>query len=103
MPYSQANWDYLYGLSEVPPTPEEYARNTRYRDRTVLFGDAGAAVVIRAHEEDSRGVIDSILRTDGSEYDKLIVPGVGFKRRPYVDAGQIARGEPIPIVEGRAG
>lgn len=102
MPYSQQCWDYLYGSSDVPPSPEEYARNTGYRDRTVLFGDAGGAVVIRAEDGGERGVIDTILRTDGTEYDKLIVPGVGFKHRPYVDAGQLERGEHIPIVEGRA-
>jgi 3-oxoacyl-[acyl-carrier-protein] synthase-3 len=92
----------MYGKSDVPPTPEERARNTGYRDRIVLFGDAGGAVVIKAAEADGRGVIDSILRTDGTEYDKLIVPGVGFKHRPYVDVAQIERGDHIPIVEGRA-
>jgi 3-oxoacyl-[acyl-carrier-protein] synthase-3 len=68
----------------------------------VLFGDAGGAVVLKAVDDGQRGVIDSILRTDGREYEKLIVPGVGFKHRPYVDAGQLERGEHIPIVEGRA-
>jgi 3-oxoacyl-[acyl-carrier-protein] synthase-3 len=102
MPYTEGNWDHLYGRSETKPTPEEYAWNTRFRDRTVLFGDAGAAVVLKATEAAGPGVIDTILRTDGTEYDKLIVPGVGFKHRPYVDAGQIQRGEHIPIVEGRA-
>ncbi len=102
MPYTAANWEYLYGRSDVAPTPEEFAWNTRFRDRTVLFGDAGGAVVIQAREDGARGVIDSILRTDGTEYDKLIVPGVGSKHRPYVDADQIKRGDHIPIVEGRA-
>jgi 3-oxoacyl-[acyl-carrier-protein] synthase-3 len=103
MPYTQGNWDYLYGKSDAKPTPEEFARNTSYRDRIVLFGDAGGAAVLKATEAaDGRGVIDSILRTDGSEYDKLIVPGVGFKHRPYVDVAQIERGDHIPNVEGRA-
>jgi len=78
---------------------EEFAWNTRFRDRIVLFGDGGAAVVLKAAEGDGRGVIDSILRTDGNEYERLIVPGVGFKHRPYVDAAQIQRGDHVPIVE----
>jgi 3-oxoacyl-[acyl-carrier-protein] synthase-3 len=102
MPYSDSNWEYLYGRSDVKPTPEEYAWNTRFRDRTVLFGDAGAAVVLKAQAANGRGVIDTILRTDGREYDKLFVPGVGFKHRPYVDVAQIERGDHVPIVEGRA-
>jgi 3-oxoacyl-[acyl-carrier-protein] synthase-3 len=66
---------------------------------TVLFGDAGAAVVIKA-EEGNRGVIDCILRTDGSEYDRIYVPGAGFKHRPYVDPEQLKRGDHIPVMNG---
>ena len=101
MPYSAANWAYLYGRGDVPPTAAEYAWNSRFRHLTVLFGDAGAAVVLRAEEDDSRGVIDQVLGTDGSEYDKLYVPGAGFKHRPYVDPEQIARGDHIPVMDGR--
>lgn len=101
MPYTQANWEYLYGRSEAAPTPEEFAWNTKFRHLTVLFGDAGAAVVIKAASDDGRGVIDTELHTDGANFDKLYVPGAGFARRPYVDPGQIARGEHIPVMDGR--
>lgn len=94
-------WDFLYGKSETPPTQEERAWATRFRHLTVLFGDAGAAVVLRASEED-RGVMDSLLKTDGSEYDKLYVPGTGFLHRPYTDEGQLRRGDHIPVMDGRA-
>lgn len=101
MPYSKANFDYLLGKSDILPTPEEYAWNTRFRHLTVLFGDAGAAVVLKASPDGDRGVLDSILRTDGSDYDKLYVPGCGFKHRPYVDPNQFQRGEHIPVMDGR--
>jgi 3-oxoacyl-[acyl-carrier-protein] synthase-3 len=101
MPYSAANWEYLYGRSEVPPTPQEHAWNSRFRHLTVLFGDAGAAVVLRAQEDGNRGVVDSVLRTDGTDYDKLYVPGTGFKHRPYTDPEQFARGDHIPVMDGR--
>jgi 3-oxoacyl-[acyl-carrier-protein] synthase III len=101
MPYSAANWDYLYGRSDAAPTLEEFAWNSRFRHLTVLFGDAGAAVVVRAQEDGGRGIVDSILGTDGAEYDKLYVPGTGFKHRPYTDPGQFARGEHIPVMDGR--
>jgi 3-oxoacyl-[acyl-carrier-protein] synthase III len=102
MPWTEANWNYLLGRGEVPPTPEEYAWNTRFRHLTVLFGDAGAAVVLRATDEPRRGVVDSLLHTSGAEYEKLYVPGTGFKHRPYTDPGQFARGEHIPVMDGRA-
>lgn len=101
MPYTPANWDYLYGRAEVAPTAEEFAWNTRFRNLTVLFGDGAAAVVVKASDGNGRGVVDSELHTDGSSYDKLYVPGNGFARRPYVDPGQIARGEHIPVMDGR--
>ncbi|MGE0452811.1 MAG: 3-oxoacyl-ACP synthase III family protein [Vicinamibacteria bacterium] len=102
MPYSQASWDRIYGRREEPVSAEDYAFNTTLRDRIVLFGDGAGAVVVKAQEGDGRGVIDSILRTDGREYQRLYVPGVGFKHMPYVDKAQLDRGDHIPIVEGRA-
>ena len=102
MPYSAANWEHLYDASRPGPTPDEHAWNSRFRHLTVLFGDAGAAVVLVAEEDrGGRGLLDHALHTDGAEYDKLYVPGVGFKHRPYVDAGQIERGEHIPVMDGR--
>jgi len=101
MPYSAANWDYLYGRSDVPPTPAELSWNSRFRHLTVLFGDAGAAVVLKAQEDDSRGIVDQILASDGADYEKLYVPGTGFKHRPYTDPEQFARGDHIPVMDGR--
>jgi 3-oxoacyl-[acyl-carrier-protein] synthase III len=99
MPWTRENYRYLYGETETPPTPEEFAWNTRFRNITVLFGDAGAAVVLRA-ENDDRGIVDCILRTNGSDYERIYVPGAGFKHRPYVDQEQLKRGDHIPFMNG---
>jgi len=100
MPWTDAQFEHMYGRSDTPPTPEEYAWNTRFRHLTVLFGDAGSAVVLKA-EEDGRGLLDHELHADGTDYEKLHVPGTGFKHRPYTDPGQFARGEHIPVMDGR--
>ena len=100
MPWTNDNYNYLYGKSQTPPTPEEYKWNTRFRSLTVLFGDAGAAVVLKAEKNGRRGILDCILRTDGTAYDKLYVPGAGFRHRPYVDSEQIKRGDHIPVMNG---
>lgn len=100
MPWTPENYNYLYGKTKTPPTSEEYAWNTKFRNLTVLFGDAGAAVVLKASENGSRGVIDCILRTDGTDYERLYVPGAGFKHRPYIDPEQIKRGDHIPVMNG---
>jgi 3-oxoacyl-[acyl-carrier-protein] synthase-3 len=100
MPWTPDNYSYMYGKTENPPTPEEYAWNTRFRNLTVLFGDAGAAVVLKAENGGNRGIIDCILRTDGSDYDRIYVPGAGFRHRPYIDREQIKRGDHIPVMNG---
>jgi 3-oxoacyl-[acyl-carrier-protein] synthase-3 len=101
MPWSATNWEYLYGRSDVPPTPAEWEWNARFRHLTVLFGDGGAAVVLKAATDDGRGLIDHELHTNGADYEKLYVPGTGFKRRPYIDPEQIRNGDHIPVMDGR--
>jgi 3-oxoacyl-[acyl-carrier-protein] synthase-3 len=101
MPWTAAHFEYMYGRSDAPPAPEEMAWNTRFRHLTVLFGDAGAAVVIKAAENGGRGIVDQILHADGTDYEKLCVPGTGFKHRPYTDPEQFRRGDHIPVMDGR--
>jgi len=98
MPWSC--WDYLYGRSETPPSREEHEWITRFRHLTVLFGDAGAAVVLKAADGE-RGLVDTVLHCDGTDYEKLYVPGTGFKHRPYVSVEQIRAGEHVPSMDGR--
>jgi 3-oxoacyl-[acyl-carrier-protein] synthase-3 len=100
MPWSHAQFEYMYGRSAMAPTPEEHAWNTRFRHLTVLFGDAGAAVVVRAIDGE-RGILDQELHADGHDYEKLFVPGTGFKHRPYTDPEQFRRGDHIPVMDGR--
>jgi 3-oxoacyl-[acyl-carrier-protein] synthase-3 len=100
MPWTADNYRYMYGQIETPPTPEEYDWNTRFRNVTVLFGDAAAAVVIQAQDDGNRGVIDCVLHTDGSDFERIYVPGAGFRHRPYVDVEQIKRGDHIPVMNG---
>jgi 3-oxoacyl-[acyl-carrier-protein] synthase-3 len=99
MPWTPQNYLYMYGKTDTPPTTEEYGWNTRFRNLTVLFGDAGAAVVIKAANGD-RGILDCILHTNGNDYERIHVPGTGFRHRPYVDEEQLKRGDHIPVMNG---
>jgi 3-oxoacyl-[acyl-carrier-protein] synthase-3 len=100
MPW-QNNWDSTIGKSTREATPEEYAANTAIRDRTVLFGDGAGAVVVEASENGERGLLATKLFTNGSNIEALYTPGVGFRRRPYVDHTQLDANEFIPVMEGR--
>ena len=94
-------WDFLFGRGGQPPTEEEKAVVTRFRDRTVLFGDAGGAVVLRAGEGE-RGILGFQLHSDGANFKDLYVPGVGFAHRPFVDHDQVREWRHVPEMNGRA-
>ena len=89
----------VFGTSSAKPTPEEYEFATRYRDRTVLFGDAAGALVLE-RSDDERGLIDVVLHSDGNYAEKLYVPS-GFKWRPYVTEEMIREGRHIPVMDGQ--
>ncbi|HEY0144434.1 MAG TPA: beta-ketoacyl-ACP synthase III [Thermoanaerobaculia bacterium] len=102
MPWHKG-WDTTIGLSDREITPEEFAYNTRFRDRVVLFGDgAGAVVVEGSSTDDARGFLGSKLYTNGANIEALYVPGVGFRHRPYVTHEQVENAQMIPVMEGRA-
>ncbi len=89
----------VFGTSDATVTDEERAFNTKYRDRTVLFGDAGGAVVLERTDED-RGLLAVKLHSDGSYAEKLYVPS-GFAWRPYVTEAMVREGRHIPEMDGR--
>jgi 3-oxoacyl-[acyl-carrier-protein] synthase-3 len=99
MPWTK--WDYLFGRGGEAPTEEEKAIATRFRDRVVLFGDAGGAVVLR-RGGDERGLLAFQVHSDGANFQDLYVPGVGFARRPYVSEGDVREWRHVPEMNGRA-
>ena len=100
MPWHRG-WDIALGREDREITPEEFAFNTKYRDRTVLFGDGAGAMVIEASENGNRGLLAAKLFTNGSNIDALYMRG-GTAQRPIFQADQIERGDVIPVMEGRA-
>lgn len=94
-------WDTTIGLSDREITDKEREINTSIRDRTVLFGDGGGAVVLEASEDEGRGLLRTRLFTDGSAWKCLSMSGAGFKNRPFVTAEQIENFDTVPHMEGR--
>ena len=91
--------EYLVGTSSRVPTDEERAFATRFRDRTVLFGDGAGAVVVERNDDPGRDVISTILHTDGANADKLYVRS-GFAFRPYITEAMVRDGRHIPEMDG---
>ncbi|HEY6147105.1 MAG TPA: beta-ketoacyl-ACP synthase III [Thermoanaerobaculia bacterium] len=101
-PWSDAEWAVMFGDSDGPVAPEAYAWGTAQRDRAVIFGDGAGAFVLEAHEEDDgRGLLGFEMRTDGSHWDKLYVPGGGSASFPYFSPKQFEENLTVPVVEGR--
>ena len=59
------------------------------RDTCVIFGDGGGGVILEPSDNNS-GIVDSILRMDGSGGEYLIVPG-GGSRIPSTEASVNSR------------
>lgn len=92
-------WDIVLGRSDRRPTPEEFAHNTEHRGWSVLFGDGAGAMVLES-QPDAPGFLASRLHTDGEQFELIIVPGLGFKERPYADVAQLAANRHLPTMDG---
>jgi len=100
MPWRDS-WDVVLGRSEGPIPEAERELNVATRDRTILFGDGAGAVVISAVDDDHRGILDTLLFTDGQFAEKLWTKAGGSAFRPYFHPDMIASGDIVPQVKGR--
>ena len=95
------DWEVVLGRSDRAIPPDEFAWNTRFRDRTVLFGDAAGVFVLSASDDGESGIEDVIVHSDGEYVDKMWVPSGGSAYRPYFESEMAEDGRIVPIVEGR--
>ncbi|MEX2622433.1 MAG: 3-oxoacyl-[acyl-carrier-protein] synthase III C-terminal domain-containing protein [Acidimicrobiia bacterium] len=93
-------FDIVMGRSDEEPTTGERAHNTNHRSWSVLFGDGAGAVVVTRGSSRFEGMLASELRTDGSQFELIQVPGLGFRHRPYVDQQQLAEDLHLPVMDG---
>ncbi len=95
------SWDVVLGRTSGPVSTQEFDWNTKFRDRTILFGDAAGAAVISAAPDESRGLLDIDVFTDGELSQKMCVNGGGSAYRPYFEPSMYESGDTVPVVEGR--
>jgi 3-oxoacyl-[acyl-carrier-protein] synthase III len=99
MPWPAWDRDFMFGDHPIPP--EDFARNTATRDRTILFGDGAGAVVVSGTDRDDLGVLDVLIHTDGNEVERLCTRAGGSAYRPYFSPDMVATGDITPFVDGR--
>ena len=101
-PWGDAEWAVLFGESDGAVSEAARAWGTAHRDRAVIFGDGAGAFVLEANESgDGRGFLGFRMRTDGTHWDKLYVPGGGSASFPYFTPAMFEDNRTVPIVEGR--
>lgn len=99
-PWGRASWDRVLGKCEKPIPAAEFRRNTAHRSWSVLFGDGAGAMVLQHVPAPSVGILTSSLHTDGDAFDLILVPGAGFKYRPYVSEQGLADDGHLPTMDG---
>ena len=87
------------GTFPLPDVDQRQVNNTT-RAWSVLFGDGAGAVLLRRGAGDSEGVLASQLFTDGSQFELILVPGIGSRFQPYVDQSQLDRQLQMPVMDG---
>ncbi len=75
--------------------------STRGRDLAVLFGDGAGAVVLRATDEEGRGVLSTHIHADGRFAEILWAEYSSSARHPRIDAEVLAQGRHYPTMQGR--
>ncbi len=99
MPWS--DWDVLRGEANREVSTEAYARGTRHRGLTVLFGDGAGAMVLRKSNRPGSGFIGAEVHSDGNQCETLFTPGVGFRNVPYVSEAALQDDLHIPRMQGQ--
>jgi 3-oxoacyl-[acyl-carrier-protein] synthase-3 len=102
MPWSKQAFDLITGKAEGELPKEEHDFNSKFRDRTSLFGDAAGAMVLGATDNPERGLLGFVLHADGSKAESLYVASAGFAYRPYVGGdAHIREARYVPSMDGR--
>lgn len=93
------DWDILEGSTERKPTEEAWARASKHRGWSIIFGDGAGAVVVEK-ATDGAGIIATDLHTDGRYVSQLCIP-VGFKNHPWTDGIEPGADSWLMQMEGR--
>ena len=74
--------------------------STAGRDMAVLFGDGAGAAVVQACDDPGRGILASVLHSQGRYARDLFVEAPVGNRFGRIDAAMIAAGRHFPVMNG---
>ena len=76
--------------------------STEGRDVAVIFADGAGAVVLKATDDNKKGVLTTHLHADGKHKDKLCMKRPSVNEHPRINSDLIDSGEVFPHMEGRS-
>jgi 3-oxoacyl-[acyl-carrier-protein] synthase-3 len=95
------DWDLLDEHAEGRADGRAFALATEHRGVSILFGDGAGALVLGPARREGSGLLGAKVHTDGRMHDALRIEAAGFRRRPYLNADMLERGEHLPRMNGR--
>jgi 3-oxoacyl-[acyl-carrier-protein] synthase III len=74
-------------------TADTYSKHIHKKDKAnrILFGDGAAATII--HKSEKENIFEFVYGTDGSKFDKLIIPAGGCREKYDASAVEYADGD----------
>lgn len=95
------DWEILEGDVEQRAEERAFAFATEHRGVSILFGDGAGALVLGEAKTEGSGLLGTKVHSDGRAHDALRIEAAGFRRRPFLSAEMLERGEHVPRMNGR--
>lgn len=73
----------------------------RGRNMSVIFGDGAGAVVLEATDEPGKGILHTVLHSDGHFAEELYLEHPGSRRKQRFSPDMIEKGELLPYMNGK--
>lgn len=78
-----------------------FEMSDRGRDMAVIFGDGAGAVVLEATEDKNKGILTTVLHSDGKFAEELYLEHPGSRRKARFSPDMIEKGELLPYMNGK--
>lgn len=78
-----------------------FEKSDRGRSMAVIFGDGAGAVLLEATDEKDKGILTTILHSDGHHAEELFLEHPGSRRKERFTPDMLEKGELLPYMNGK--
>lgn len=73
----------------------------RGRNMAVIFGDGAGAALVEATDEPGKGILSTVMHSDGKFAEELYVENPGSRRKARITKDMLEKGEFLPYMNGK--